>query len=63
MDTQTVIDIVKMIDAQVKNLTERNTTLMDDRIEAQIEVLTSLSNHLDGCLDAQLNGLENETEQ
>lgn len=52
MDTQTVIDIVKMIDAQVKNLTERNTVLMDDRIEAQIEVLTSLSNHLDGCLDA-----------
>lgn len=63
MDTATVTAIIKMIDAQVENLTKHNVVLMDDRINAQIEVLTSLSNHLDGCLDSQLNALENQTEQ
>jgi flagellar biosynthesis/type III secretory pathway M-ring protein FliF/YscJ len=63
MDIETVTAIVKMIDAQVKNLTDHNVVLMDDRINAQIEVLESLSNHLDSWSDAQLNALENQTEQ
>lgn len=59
MDIVTVNNIISMIDARVKNLEFELSTEPSIECAAQIEVLKSLSTHLDNCVESQLNAMEN----
>lgn len=61
MDTTTVIAIIKMIDTRIEGLNKLLEKAESVQWTAQVEILTSLSNHLDNFLDSQLNAAENST--
>jgi hypothetical protein len=65
MDTTTITAIIKMIDTRIEGLDillkKADNFDMFLKHAAQVEILTSLSNHLDCCLEMQLNALENQT--
>jgi len=61
MDTTTITAIIKMIDTRIEGLNELLKKADSVQWTAQVEILTSLSNHLDCCLEMQLNALENQT--
>ena len=63
MDTTTVTAIIKMIDTRIEGLNKLLEKAESIEWTAQVTILKSLSNHLDNCLDAQLNAEENRTEQ
>lgn len=67
MDTTTVNAIIKMIDTRIEGLNLKIKTASDFdsflKHTAQVEILTSLCNHLDCCLELQLNALENQTSE
>jgi hypothetical protein len=63
MDTTTITAIIKMIDTRIEGLNELLKKADSIQWTAQVEILTSLSNHLDCCLDMQLNALENQTSE
>lgn len=70
MDTTTVLEIIKMIDAGFDNLDDY---LHDDNLEkdeCRIEYikggmhqLSALKNHLQEFIEGQVNAVENQTEQ
>lgn len=67
MDTTTVTTIINMIDTRIEGLKLRidKAANYDTFLKhtAQVEILTALSNHLDCCLELQLNALENQTSE
>jgi hypothetical protein len=63
MDTTTVTAIIKMIDTRIEGLNKLLEKADSVQWTAQVEILTSLSNHLDCCLEMQLNALENQTSE
>jgi hypothetical protein len=68
MDTTTITAIIKMIDTRIEGLNELLKKADSVQWTAQVEILTSLSNHLDCCLEMQLNAehqyeIEHQLEQ
>jgi hypothetical protein len=72
MDTQTVIDIIKMIDVKVEYLNTKieeslnideddDDTSMYWTLRAGRDELQMLSNHLQSYIEGQLNAAENQT--
>jgi hypothetical protein len=61
MDTTTVLEIIKMIDTRIEGLNKLLEKAESIEWTAQVTILTSLSNHLDCCMTAQLNAVENST--
>jgi hypothetical protein len=61
MDTQTVTAIIKMIDARITGLNGLLEKADSLEWKAQVAILTSLSDHLDNCITAQLNAEELKT--
>ena len=65
MDTTTVLEIIKMIDAGIFNLdnllhdTERNVS--DDYLKGGMHQLSGLKNHLQDYIEQQLSAAENST--
>lgn len=61
MDTQTVLTIIEMIDTRIKGLNKLLEKAESVQWTAQVGILTSLSNHLQSFIEAQVNAVENST--
>jgi hypothetical protein len=65
MDTATVLEIIKMLDARKaqKSLQHRNSTDNDNRrwMAAKYEAYDELSKHLQSFIEGQVNAVENQT--
>jgi|LakMenEpi03Aug12_release.lakeMendotaPanAssembly.Ray.scaffolds.fasta_scaffold5898591_1 hypothetical protein len=62
MDTTTVLEIIKMIDNRVSSL-EEDLACEDAETQASIIELENFRDHLQSFIEAQVNALENRTEQ
>jgi hypothetical protein len=67
MDSATVLEIIKMLDARKaqKSLQHRNSTDNDKRhwIAAKYEAYDELSKHLQCFIEGQVNIVENQTSE
>ena len=63
MDTQTVLDIIKMIDARIDYLVEEHSegNMSDDEFYGRKSELSGLSADLQEYIEGQLNAAENST--
>ena len=67
MDTTTVLEIIKMIDAHSSTAYDNiNKAIASDKIPCPYDVgtfegLSRLSEHLQQCIEGQLNAAENQT--
>ena len=59
MDTQTTLEIIKMIDAKIWNIAYPNKAYKTDDI--RIATLIELKEHLQSFIEAQLNAAENQS--
>jgi hypothetical protein len=60
MDTTTVLEIIKMIDNQIDNYKEKMELKGIDLVMPVERELTSLRDHLQGFIEAQVNAAENQ---
>jgi hypothetical protein len=64
MDIQTTLDIIKMIDAKIKNIDFYEDEYYDQydpaniRDKGKYDVLTEIKNHLQSFIEAELNATE-----
>ena len=65
MDTTTVLAIIEMIDARLKNLCTQYelNEIRDEEFCSASDSLSELSEHLQSFIEGQVNALENQTEQ
>jgi len=67
MDTATVLEIIKMIDAYSSSAYKKITTAHEKGEDASaydigvFDQMSSLSDHLQGFIEAQVNAMENQT--
>lgn len=61
LDTGTVLEIIKMIDNNVRNLNIMQQSAESIQWKAQAEILSALSNHLQDYIEGQLDATENQT--
>lgn len=57
MDTQTVLDIIKMLDAKITSL----KGLTGDWYKAEESALSSFRDHLQDYIEARVSAMENST--
>ena len=63
MDTQTVLDIIKIIDNQIdSHIKKMESKGIDIQMPAQTELI-KLRDHLDNYINGQLNAAENSTSE
>lgn len=55
MDTETLLQVIKMLDSRINMPLWAHTTMSDG------EFIVSLRDHLQGCVDAKLNAAECNT--
>jgi hypothetical protein len=60
MDTTTVLEIIKMIDNQIDNYKEKMELKGIDLVMPVEKELTSLRDHLQGFIEAQVSAIENQ---
>ena len=60
MDTATVLEIVKMIDNQIDNYKEKMELKGIDLVMPVERELTSLRDHLQDYIEAQVSAIENQ---
>jgi len=63
MDTTTVLEIIKMIDAQLIHIARKHSAnnLTFQEFLAASKELTKLENHLQDYIDQQVSAMENST--
>lgn len=60
MDTQTVLDIIKMLDNQINNLEEAED-IWQEELHFGVKHLSFIRDHLQSFIEGQLNAMENQT--
>ena len=60
MDTQTVLDIIKMIDVQIHNL-EQAEDIWQEEEHFGVKHLSLLRDHLQDYIEARVSAMENST--
>lgn len=64
MDTTTVLEIIKIIDNRISNLTTdyyNEGSLSDSEYHYRITEIADLHNHLQGFIESQVSAIENQT--